>query len=280
MNRGSSVRNLAANYSAGSAPNSVAPISIPDQAAAPQDENEGKAADASDLKRISSGGGAATLSADDSSGSISKGSATKYKKRFSGVGPLPKDKKLPTPPPNGADPPPSTPSTMPIPTMSSNPRNSGTGVSSSPAGKKPLRGQIEVNTTAPTGSGAPIAASPPSSSRGGGVPQTPREIEEDKANEEEENIHTEAQKEKLRRERASGRIDNNPSENYVSKADQVKILRKHLMERLGKEKLDRLLAVLESKDDDRTKAERIQELTEGKKDVLAMIHAYIYYSKP
>jgi hypothetical protein len=142
-----------------------------------------------------------------------------------------------------------------------------------------MRGQIEVNTAAPTVS-VPMATSPPSGSKGVGVPQTPREIEEVSANEEEEKIGTEAQKERLRRERKSGRVAEVANENYVSKADQVKILRKHLLERLGKEKLDRLLTVLESKDDDKAKAERIQELTEGKKDVLAMIHAYIYYSKP
>jgi hypothetical protein len=166
----------------------------------------------------------------------------------------------------------------PAPVASSGPRSSGVGSTNVSGAKKPIRGQIEVNTSAVPAINVPSATSPAAGSKG--VPQTPREIEEVGANEEEEKIRTEAQKEKLRRERVSGRVAEVANENYVSKTDQVKILRKHLLERLGKEKLDRLLIVLESRDDDRTKAEKIQELTEGKKDVLAMIHAYIYYSKP
>jgi hypothetical protein len=104
-----------------------------------------------------------------------------------------------------------------------------------------------------------------------------KEIEVEKANEEEP--ISEKVKEKLRKERSQGKLVEKTAEAYVSKSDQTKILKKHLLEKLGKEKLDRLLILLASKEDDKSKAEKIQELVEGEKDVLAMVHAYIYYNK-
>jgi predicted aldo/keto reductase-like oxidoreductase len=104
-----------------------------------------------------------------------------------------------------------------------------------------------------------------------------KEIEVEKANEEEP--ISETVKERLRRERSQGKLVDKPSESYVSKSEQTKILKKHLLEKLGKEKLDRLLVLLASKENDKSKADKIQDLVEGKKDILAMVHAYIYYNK-